>query len=123
MQSITINTVQDIIEKSQLAYPKTEESEVIIGSEINIDDVLTISAEERVLEETIAALTKEELAELAAIMWLGRGAGGESAADFNDLVADGLGQYNDSFVDYISSKTPLADYLKNGLIKLGLVEL
>jgi hypothetical protein len=120
MQSITIETVLDIIEKSQLAYPQTDESIVISGSEINIDDVLTIPPEERILEETVAALTKEEVAELAAIMWLGRGAGGESVADFNDLVADALGQYNDSFADYISSKTPLANYLKNGLTKLGL---
>ncbi|MGP9497053.1 DUF3775 domain-containing protein [Pseudoalteromonas sp. AOP7-A1-14] len=119
MQSITISTIQNIIEKSQLAYPNTGDSAVIKGSEINIDDIFTTSSEERVLEETIAALSKEELAELAAIMWLGRGAGGETAADFDGLVNDALGQYKDSFADYISSKTPLADYLKNGLIKLG----
>lgn len=120
MQSITINTVQDIIEKSQLAYPKTEESEVIRGSEINIDDVLTISAEERILEETVAALTKNELAELAAIMRLGSGFNGEVVEDFNDLITSALGEYHEGFACYIASKTPLADYLKRGLIKLGL---
>lgn len=119
MQHITIKTVQDIIEKAQLAYPKTGVVEVISSLEISIDDVFTTSVEETVLDEAISALTKDELSELAAIMWLGRGAAGETAADFNDLVADGLGQYDSYFADYISSKTPLAEYLKNGLSKLG----
>lgn len=52
-------------------------------------------------------------------MWLGRGACGETTADFNDLVADGLGQYDSYFADYISSKTPLAEYFSNGLSKLS----
>lgn len=48
MQYITIKTVQDIIEKAQLAYPKTDVVKVISGSEISIDDVLTTSVEETV---------------------------------------------------------------------------
>jgi len=120
MQSITVNTVQDIIKKSQLAYPKTEDSNVICGSAMNLDDVLTIPVEESVLEETVAALTKEELAELAAIMHLGSGFNGEVVEDFSDLVADALGQYHEGFAYYISSKTLLADDLKSGLTKLGL---
>jgi hypothetical protein len=81
---------------------------------MNIDALSTTPLEEKVLEDAITALTKEELAELAAIMWLGRG----EDADFNDLVAKALGLYDDSFLCYISGKTNLADSLKVGLNKL-----
>lgn len=115
MQKITINTIQDIIEKSQLANPKVEVVEVIDGSQIHLDDISAISTEEKILGEAVAALTKEELAELAAVMCLGKEGGGEYTADFNDLVAEGLNRYDESFADNISSNTLLADYLINGL--------
>lgn len=118
MQKITINTIQDIIEKSQLANPKVEEAKVIDGSKIHFDDISSISTEEKILGEAIAALTKEELAELFAVMKLGREGGGEYTADFNDLVTEGLKRYDESFVDDIVSNTRLADYLISGLIIL-----
>ncbi|MCF7512971.1 DUF3775 domain-containing protein [Pseudoalteromonas sp. L23] len=118
MLSISLETVQDIMAKAQLAYPPTNESNVICGKDISIEELSSISDEEKALKEAIAALTNNELAELGALMVLGRGAGGETVADFDDLVAEAPSDTR-AYANYISEKTPLATYLKNGLSKLG----
>jgi len=52
-------------------------------------------------------------------MWLGRGDGGETAGDWEGLVAKALEEKTYDDIDYIVSKGPLANYLRDGLRKLN----
>lgn len=66
----------------------------------------------------IASLTNEERYELTALMWLGRGAEGEEVKDWEHLVSNARSMFSD-LPEYLSSKGVLAEYLREGLIKLG----
>jgi hypothetical protein len=66
--------------------------------------------------EIVKSLSREERNELLALMWFGRGDPG----DFEDLVkhaSEDIATSGDA--PYMFSKSPVADYLKNGLKKLG----
>ena len=65
----------------------------------------------------IAGLTPDARYELMALMWIGRGDG--DAEDFAAFTGDARGLSDSGDVDYICEKTPLAEYLRAGLMKLS----
>ncbi len=66
------------------------------------------------LSNYVYNLSSEELAEAIALMLLGRGHSGEQPSDFPDLVKEAQGVQ----AHYLLEKSPLANYLRNGLLKL-----
>ncbi|HEY9800360.1 MAG TPA: DUF3775 domain-containing protein, partial [Leptolyngbyaceae cyanobacterium] len=68
------------------------------------------------LHDYINKLSNEELAEAVALMLLGRGHSDEQVSDFPDLVREAEGVV----ANYLATKSPLAQYLRQGLKKLNL---
>lgn len=81
-------------------------------------DLLELTQSEKKLSVYIHSLNNNELAEIAAIMWVGKDY--ENIDDINNqwslLVNDGLN--NKQLAQYILGKTPLSDYLQDGMKKL-----
>lgn len=69
------------------------------------------------LRSFLSALSKDQLAELMALMWFGREHGEGSWPSF---VAQARENVNGvGTIDYIMDKSPLAQYLRDGLRALG----
>ncbi|EJE4697089.1 DUF3775 domain-containing protein [Vibrio sp. Vb2960] len=118
MNNLSIETVHEIIEMAQDCYPTTGRPQVV-----SLSDAVDAAMEElpgtSELYEKIASLSSEQLAELQALMLIGRGASEESADDWDNLYTEALASQHAESVDYIASKYPLPSYLQNGLAKLG----
>jgi hypothetical protein len=81
-----------------------------------VDGMLHRSPERVALGRYLDQLSPDELAELIALMWLGRGDAGELPGDFPNLVSRAR---SEQFVpNYAASKAPLGRYLRSGLRKL-----
>lgn len=81
-----------------------------------VEHMLHRSPERVALGLCLNELTADQLAELIALMWLGRGDAGEEPADFPNLV---MRAKSKEFVpNYVASKAPLARYLRDGLRRL-----
>lgn len=74
------------------------------------------------LHKYIDELSKEEKAEVIALMWLGRGLSGEQPEDFPNLVKQIVELIPQNYAtSYIIEKPLLAKYLQNGLQKLNIL--
>ncbi len=71
------------------------------------------------LTDRLERLSSDELKELVALMWLGRGGAGEKAEDWKLLVEDAVRELRNAPVQYVTDKMYLARYLRDGLEKLG----
>ena len=68
------------------------------------------------LLEFISSLNKNELAELMALMWFGRGDFSNDPAEFPRALEKAQFDVNlDESPGYIAEKIPLEKYLRNGL--------
>ena len=68
------------------------------------------------LERLLESLSKEQLAEFLAVMWIGRGDYG--AEDWDGIVEEATRSIDDGTVQYIIEKAPLPEYLRDGLEEL-----
>jgi len=68
----------------------------------------------------LTSMNKDELAELMAIMWIGRGDEDGSKESWNYCVQHAHSLMDGGEAKYIMEKSPLPEYLKNGLSALGL---
>ncbi|MDC5721928.1 DUF3775 domain-containing protein [Vibrio europaeus] len=114
MNYLTIETVREVIELARICYPVTERSQVV-----SLSDALEEVPNNTELYQKVSSLTPDELAELQALMLIGRGASGESADDWGGLYAQARASQGSESVDYVASKYQLPEYLHNGLVKLG----
>ena len=121
---LKVEVIQRVIELAKELYPSKRtdaEKKTHLPSEHLKIGGAYVQQEER-LAHYIKGLTQQERAELMALMWLGRGDSGETAQDWERLVAQGMecerGAPIDDVVDDIVSKEPLAYYLQNGLAEL-----
>ena len=78
---------------------------------------LNLTPEEYALRAGLRDLHSDELAELFALMWLGRGDGDPS--DWAGLMNDAKEAINEGAVDYLAGKVHLADDLRKGLQKIS----
>jgi len=108
MKSLTVADVNEIICLSRFMSDNKKRG---IKSEF---DFLQ-SPEEKKLYTKVKSLSSSSLAELCALMWLGREAGGGQVSDWQKLVVSAKSQKGDEGILYITSKSPLARYLENGL--------
>ena len=116
MKILSIDKVKSIIRLANECYPPSNEFKVTNLSDVGLDEILRSNPKEIMLEDEISSLSRDEIIELAALMWLGREV--ETSKDWDDLISDATEIYNDSIVGYIAEKVPLAEYLTNGLLKL-----
>lgn len=119
MNHLNIEIVHDIIALAQAHYPVEGNPRVIPLADIIGLAIKEVPGENK-LYQKVESLSSEQLAELEALMIIGRGAGEETAADWEHLYDGALASQNPESVYYITSKYPLARYLANGLAKLGL---
>lgn len=75
-------------------------------------------ATEAELREFISGLNRDEQAELVAIMWIGRGT--FEADEMNEAVSTAIQEATTPTADYLLGVPNLADYLEDGLEKLGI---
>lgn len=119
MHALKSTLVGDIIRLADACNPNNHEETIVSLADFSAEDLLSVSSEEKALMDKVAVLSRPEIIELCALMWLGRGAGGEVAEDWDTLISEASDQHADSMVDYITAKSPLAEYLRAGLRKLG----
>lgn len=70
------------------------------------------------IAEFISGLNEDEQAQLVAVMWIGRGT--FSAEEFDEAVDTARAERTNRTEDYLLGVPLLADYLEEGLDKLGL---
>jgi hypothetical protein len=84
------------------------------------DDVLSGFTEDftyQELESTIDDLEPDQQVNLVGLMWLGRG--DYSADDWDKALADAGSSWNQRTAEYLIGTPLLADYLEEGLERLG----
>jgi Protein of unknown function (DUF3775) len=119
-------TLKDISDISLLSHAQNEAEKISDGvisfgsDEMNekIAQILEKGRPEYIaLARRIDQLSSEAVEELLAVMWLGRG--DAEASDFNILLSHAKSSIDKNVHFYIASKSPLAEYLQNGLQRLG----
>ncbi|MDO8864197.1 DUF3775 domain-containing protein [Haliea sp. E1-2-M8] len=119
MKTLKYSEVQEVIRLADACYPPSEQVQALELGSINAELLLQVRPEEEALTQRLRSLEDGALVELCALMWLGRGAGGEQASDWEALVADAELQNDKYMASYIAEKAPLAEYLRDGLAELG----
>jgi hypothetical protein len=69
-------------------------------------------------KEIVNALSKEERAELLALVWLGRGDEGATLKDWESLIEHARNEDDEGTAEYLIEKALLADYIDRGLAKM-----
>jgi len=121
LRTITPETVRraiDLAEKFDVAERKRDDNS---GDEID-DALLSVHSE---LDEYwalygfVSHLNDAGLAELKAVMWLGRGDDFGEADPWSAALKHAHDRTDESSVAYIMGKSPLAKYLTDGLKTIG----
>jgi len=122
--SISLDKLGFIILKAREFDAKVDPVEPDPGSNPADDDereVLEDYADDPTYEELVDAienLNEDEVAELIALAWLGRG--DYEAAEWQQAVADAREARNERAVSYLVGTPNLADEIEEGLSSLGL---
>ena len=69
-------------------------------------------------KEIVNALSKEERAELLALVWLGRGDEGATLKDWESLIEHARNEDDEGTAEYLIEKALLVDYIDKGLAKM-----
>ena len=121
MKHLQEATVHEVIRLAETARASEHDDSEVDFGELSAGDLakqLALTAEERELRNYLQRLPDKQMAELMALMWLGRTAGGERREDYPELVEYALTTL-DHAASYVAEKAPLADYLRDGLAELG----
>ena len=112
-----------IIIKAREFDAKDEVTEPDPGSNPSDDkdvSVLEAHSDDPVVEELtslINSLSEDEQIDLVALMWLGRD--DYSAGDWSDVRGEAVRAHNDRTAEYLIGTPLVADFLEEGLSKLG----
>lgn len=115
MKHISKDRLAEIIELAEKANP-SRAPRIVSGDDLLSMASLKPTDEEIELRRALRALSKDELCELMAVMWIGRGEHEPSA--FDDLVRHAFNSSDEGDICYVAGKSPLARYLRDGLRKL-----
>ena len=124
MPTISTETVCFIIVKAREFDVKVAPEELDDGSNPSDDDeqrILEDYADDPTYEELrslLASQSDDNLRELVALMWIGRG--DYTADDWDDVLAEVEDVRERHTVDYLIGTPLLADYLEEGLSQFGL---
>ena len=119
MDYLDITTVRHIIELAEVCYPMGGEPQSVSLSDA-IDMAFVENPNEQALYQYVDSLSSEQLAELRALMLIGREASGEAPESWGVLYSEAIASERSSSVGYVVSKYQLAEYLSDGLTRLGL---
>ena len=120
MKALKITTVREIIrlaDGARAAHRSPRAADDANRSAAESTLALLYTAEDEALRGYLKSLSRDEMAELKALMWLGRNDCCEGRHDYPELV-EFADEDPTSAVSYIAGKTPLADYLRAGLATL-----
>jgi Cdc6-like AAA superfamily ATPase len=133
MSLLSIHKIYKVIEMAELIYGsrgsgRTKQPETFIDKlsyyleDFNITKRCSIN----VLKKYIDELSKEEKAEVIALMWLGRSTSGEQPEDLANLVKQVVELIPQNYATSYILERPLlakylAKYLRNGLQKLNIL--
>ncbi len=117
--NLSEKTVLEIADLAEACNPRRSGPPVAVP--IFSKDVLTRLRDPKraAWRQSVEALSKNELCELTALMWIGRGDANEKAGDFERLVRKARSKQGEGAVSYVM-KAPLGTYLRRGLAKMGL---
>lgn len=114
-----VNQICNLAAKQRTA--EGEDYEIVnIGSNESddlVDEILY--GETDTLDKIIHSLTSNELTELLALMWFGKGEFGRDPSIFPQLLENAQQMAKDKKASYISGKNKLEKYLRVGLQYLG----
>lgn len=116
MKHITKDKLAEIIVLADKANPP-HAPRFLSGADLLSMSSLKPSDEEIELRRALQALSKNEMCELMAVMWIGRGEHEPEA--FDDLVKHASYSSDEGDICYVAGKSPLAKYLRDGLRNLG----
>ncbi|HIF9369155.1 TPA: DUF3775 domain-containing protein [Photobacterium damselae] len=119
MNYLSVKTVLDIIALAEVCYPTSGQHQSVSLSDA-IDMALLNNPAEQALYQSIDSLPSEQLAELQALMLIGRDTSEKAHENWGALHSDAISSEHSASVGYITGKVQLAEYLRNGLAKLGL---
>jgi len=118
LQHLRAETVDEVIRLARANEIPVSEDDDGIDLTSLVEVGLVMTPTERALLDFLEALSRDEMVELMALTWLGRGSGGETREDFAGLVQHARIVSEDA-AEYVAGKAPLADYLEAGIAKLN----
>lgn len=118
LKAITLVKIQEIIQLAKACYEDEESVDNDVTLEKGSSGFNSVNPKLLELEKAIENLGKEGMAELSAVMWVGRGEPGT----FSELYEHALEMHSDATSGYIAEKMPLAMYLEDGLLELNIIK-
>jgi hypothetical protein len=116
IDNATVNKVIDLAEAAEAARHRKDEQYTDPAKLEDFEAAIAFSEQENQLRSYLRGLSENELAELAAVMWLGRERSMKKE-DFYEKVAYAMTTLEE-MPEYIAGKGPLGKYLRDGLKKL-----
>lgn len=120
LRHLQLATVHEVIRLADADQASDKSEGVSTLSDLSAAEITRMTAvtpEAQALRNYLKRLPDDQMSELMALMWLGRGAGGECRDEYPKLVEDASRKL-DRAAYYIAEKAPLTDYLRAGLAKL-----
>src|SRR4051794_6301239 len=114
LKKLNVATVQEVIRLAEAAN-RPEKPEEIDFSKMSTEEfakMMTPKPEDIKLRNYLKSIPEDSLAELMALMWLGRS--GDRKKEFPQLL-DHAKVNMDHAASYIAEKAPLATYLRDGM--------
>lgn len=121
LKTITLGTVQEVIRLAEDCRIEVDAEEAknpsgaVIGADFMERMAKGPGQKSLALRNRVQSLTDDQKDELLALMWLGRGAAGETVDMWSDLLDDARGEDTEGKVGTLLGKSPLGSYLSKGL--------
>lgn len=114
-----METIEEVIRLAKACYPKSEQGRVGIDlGDYTFDESYRKSGSYNVLIRKIESLSRDEVAAIDALMWLGRDAEKDTKKDWHRLMEEARQLYDKKDSYYLAENCRLADYLTAGVAKL-----
>lgn len=114
MQYISLEIVNKIIKLADAAYPKVNDSLIVVGAELSLEDIETDQSSLQSLAQAIEDLDVNEIRELCDLISLGS----NNRAGLNILTPEEITECKQAYISEISDLSPLGEYLKKALLKI-----
>jgi len=125
LNALTYGTIQEVIRlaEERRTFADAEAAKNPSGSIIGEDFLKRMAngpdKPTLALQDKLWSLTDDQKDELLSLMWLGRGAAGETVEMWSDLLDAARQEDVEGKVGTLMGKSPLGSYLSNGVERLG----
>jgi hypothetical protein len=114
MQYISLEIVNNIIKLADVAHPKVNDSLIVVGAELSLEDIETDQRSLQSLAQAIEDLDVNEITELCDLISLGS----NNRTGLNILTPEEITECKKAYIREISDLRPLGEYLKKALLKI-----